>query len=402
LTPPAEPSFFTVEGKTEMRKRILLLIPIPKRVGLASICAAFLFFLAIVGTVCAQVIKVEGDVQGTHDPSIIQDGDTWYIFATATDPKRNGELPVRCSHDLHQWQFCGYVLPGIPDWIRKISPNTKNLWAPDISYFDGSYHLYYAYSAFGVNTSGIALLTNRTLDPKSPQYRWEDRGLVLESKASDDFNAIDPNFVVDSHGDAWLSFGSFWGGIKMRKLDRKTGKLATDDTKLYSLASRARPDNPPPPPPGLPANWQAIEAPFIIYRSDVDHSDAHSSDARDGGHYYLFVSFDLCCRGTKSTYKTMVGRAREVTGPYLDKTGKPMSGGGGSPLLVGNQLWLGPGGESVLLGKDRDILVFHAYDAATGRPSLQISTLGWKDGWPSAELEGNPEPAAPSKPEPSK
>jgi arabinan endo-1,5-alpha-L-arabinosidase len=340
-------------------------------------------------TAPAQVIPVEGEVQGTHDPSIIQDGDTWYVFGTATEHPRDGELPIRCSHDLHQWQRCGYVLSGIPDWIRKVSPKTKELWAPDISYFDGIYHLYYAYSAFGVNTSGIALLTNKTLDPKSPQYRWEDQGLVLESKASDDFNAIDPNLVLDAKGDAWLSFGSFWGGIKMRKLDRKTGKLSTGDTKLYSLAARARPDNPPPPPPGLPANWQAIEAPFIVHHGDVNHNDVSHSDQQNDGFYYLFVSFDLCCRGTKSTYKTMVGQAREVTGPYLDKTGKPMSEGGGSPLLVGNQRWLGPGGESVRMGKDRDILVFHAYDATTGRPSLQISTLAWKDGWPEAVLEGN-------------
>jgi arabinan endo-1,5-alpha-L-arabinosidase len=160
--------------------------------------------------------------------------------------------------------------------------------------------------------------------------------------------------------------------------------LATDDTKLYSLASRARPDNPPPAPPGLPSNWQAIEAPFIVL-----HGDAH-----DGDYYYLFVSFDLCCRGVKSSYRTMVGRSRAVTGPYLDKTGKPMSKGGGSPLLTANQRWLGPGGESVYLGKDRDILVFHAYDATTGRPSLQISTLTWKNGWPEAALEGNTVPAA--------
>ena len=346
----------------------------------------FLTLGAQTATAPAQVIHVEGEVQGTHDPSIIQEGDTWYVFGTATEHPRDGELPIRCSHDLHQWQRCGYVLPGIPDWIRKVSPRTKELWAPDISYFDGIYHLYYAYSAFGVNTSGIALLTNKTLDPKSSRYRWEDQGLVLESKASDDFNAIDPNLVLDAKGNAWLSFGSFWGGIKMRRLDRKTGKLSAAGTKLYSLAARARPDNPPPAPPGLPSNWQAIEAPFIV------HHGAKHGDDKKNGFYYLFVSFDLCCRGTKSTYKTMVGRAREVTGPYLDKTGKPMSEGGGSPLLVGNQRWLGPGGESVRMGEGRDILVFHAYDATTGRPSLQISTLAWKDGWPEAALEGNPEP----------
>jgi arabinan endo-1,5-alpha-L-arabinosidase len=321
-----------------------------------------------------QVVGVAGDVEGTHDPSIIKDGSSWYLFGTATERQRDGELPIRCSQDLHHWSRCGYVLPGIPQWIRTESPETKELWAPDISYFDGQYHLYYAFSAFGKNTSGIALLTNKTLDPKDAQFHWVDQGLVLQSKVGDDFNAIDPNLILDESGQAWLAFGSFWNGIKMRKLDRKTGKLSTEDTRLYSLASRERPDSPAAAPPGLPPNWQAIEAPFIV---------------QHGEYYYLFVSFDLCCRGTKSTYKTMVGRSRSVVGPYLDKNGKAMMEGGGSALLVGNSRWLGPGGESILRGQDGDIIVFHAYDGATGRPSLQISTLTWNDGWPSAALGGN-------------
>jgi arabinan endo-1,5-alpha-L-arabinosidase len=321
-----------------------------------------------------QVVSVAGDVEGTHDPSIAKEGHSWYVFGTATEPKRDGELPVRCSQNLHDWNRCGYVLPGIPAWIQKESPETKELWAPDISYFDGRYHLYYAFSAFGKNTSGIALLTNNTLDPKDSQFHWVDQGLVLQSNAGDDFNAIDPNLVLDQEGQAWLAFGSFWDGIKMRKLDRKTGKLSTEDTALYSLASRKRPENPAPPHVGLPPNWQAIEAPFIVHHGD---------------YYYLFVSFDLCCRGTRSNYKTMVGRSRSVTGPYVDKNSKSMMEGGGSPLLVGNSRWLGPGGESILLQKDRDIIVFHAYDATSGHPFLQISTLAWKDGWPSAALDGN-------------
>lgn len=159
----------------------------------------------------------------------------------------------------------------------------------------------------------------------------------------------------------------------MRKLDRKTGKLSSDDTKVYALASRYKPAHYDPAKPGLPPDYQAIEAPFIV---------------RHGDYYYLFVSYDLCCRGTKSTYHTLVGRSREVTGPYLDASGKKMSEGGATPLLDANQKWLGPGGESILLQKDGDIIVFHAYDSITGKPSLQISTLTWTDGWPHAALDG--------------
>jgi hypothetical protein len=210
-----------------------------------------------------QALKLRGDVEYTHDPSIAKDGDTWYLFGTANGPVRKGELPIRCSKDLHDWKLCGYVFDKIPEWITKESPKTKELWAPDVSYFNGEYHLYYAFSVFGKNTSGIALLTNTTLNPSRPDYHWVDRGLVLRSRAEDNFNAIDANLVIDSKGQPWLAFGSFWTGIKMRQIDPKTGLLSSSDIQLYSLASRKRPDNPPPNPPGLPGDWQAIEAPFI-------------------------------------------------------------------------------------------------------------------------------------------
>jgi len=349
------------------------------RLNFRALILAILFvqpFGARAGTLDEpRVFPVEGDVVGTHDPSIIKEGDTWYLFAT-TPPhlKIADQFPIRCSKDLVHWRVCGYVFPETPAWIKQESPNTKELWAPDISYFESKFHLYYAYSVFGVNTSGIALLTNKTLNPQSTDYRWVDEGLVLRSRAEDDFNAIDPNLILDDKGQAWLSFGSFWSGIKMRKLDRRTGKLSSEDTKIYSLASRHKPEQLGPPKPDLPPDYQAIEAPFIVHH---------------GEYYYLFVSYDLCCRGTKSTYRTMVGRSREVTGPYVDAEGKKMSEGAATPLLKGNQKWLGPGGESLLLQKDEDIIVYHAYDARTGIPSLQISTLTWTGGWPHAALDGD-------------
>jgi arabinan endo-1,5-alpha-L-arabinosidase len=324
----------------------------------------------------AEALAVEGDVEYTHDPAIAKDGDTWYLFATGNGPARKGEFPVRCSQDLHHWKLCGSVLDRIPDWIAKESPSTKELWAPDVSYFNGEFHLYYAFSVFGKNTSGIALLTNKALNPSSPDFHWVDKGLVLLSGAEDDFNAIDPNLVIDEKGQPWLAFGSFWTGIKMRQVDKQSGLLSSTDTKLYSLARRKRPENPEPNSPGLPGNWQAIEAPFIV---------------RHGDYFYLFVSFDMCCRGTRSNYKTMVGRSKNVTGPYVDANGTPMLDGGGTPVLLGNSRWLGPGGESLFQQKDGDIIVFHAYDAQTGHAFLQISTVAWVDGWPKAELEsGNP------------
>ena len=368
-----------------------------KRVGLLSL--ALMGASLAVAQKAPEALLLSGQFHGTHDPSIAEDHGKYYVFATGAafptrpdgsvppppsasdagekvvraDTRMLPQFPIRCSDDLHAWKRCGEVFPSIPQWIQKMSPTTKELWAPDISYFDGMFYLYYAFSAFGKNTSGIALAVNETLDQASPKYKWVDKGLVLRSFVQDDFNAIDPNLVLDDKGQAWLSLGSFWSGIKMRKLDRKTGLLSTADTKEYAIASRgAKADGPRN--PDLPPDTEAIEAPFVF---------------RHGGYYYLFVSWDLCCRGTKSTYRTMVGRSKNVTGPYVDKEGKNMEGGGGTGFLSANAIWLGPGGESLLHLKDQDLIVFHAYSAKDGHPALQISTLGWKDGWPEARLEGD-------------
>jgi arabinan endo-1,5-alpha-L-arabinosidase len=320
-----------------------------------------------------KAFSLHGDFAFTHDPSIAREGNTYYVFATGAAPG-GGQFAIRCSTNLTDWKLCGHVFDEIPSWIQQVSPKTKDLWAPDISYFAGKYHLYYAYSLFGVNTSGIALATNETLDPTSARYHWKDEGLVLKSIETDNFNAIDPNIVIDENKHPWLSFGSFWSGIKMRRIDAATGKLDPADSTLYALASRAKPETAAAAKPGLPPDWEAIEAPFIVHHKDF---------------YYLFVSFDLCCRGTHSTYRTMVGRAHHVTGPYVDAAGKPMLEGGATQLLAGNDRWVGPGGESVLERPEGDIIVFHAYDAQTGRPALQVSTLAWEKGWPHAALESS-------------
>ena len=305
-----------------------------------------------------EVLKLEGDISPIHDPAIIREDDTYYVFATNRFAGKL--LPIFCSQDLHHWKFCGHVFDSVPEWALREIPGARGIWAPDITYFNGKYLLYYSVSTFGSNHSAIGLITNQTLDPGSPNYRWVDEGQVVGSRREDDWNAIDPNSVVDANGDIWLAMGSFWGGIKMRKLDPKTGKLSREDTKLYSLASR-RPLEPP-----------AIEAPSIV---------------RHEKYYYLFVSFDLCCRGKDSSYKIMVGRSNKITGPYFDRDGKALGAGGGTLLMAGAGAWRGPGGQSVLLksGSDisgSDLLVFHSYNGATGKAALQISTIVWENGWP--------------------
>jgi arabinan endo-1,5-alpha-L-arabinosidase len=298
-----------------------------------------------------------------HDPAIIRQGDTFYVFATGGRRGR-GFVPILTSKDLHQWSSGGYVFEELPAWAPQEIPGTRGIWAPDISFFDGKYHLYYSVSTFGRNNSAIGLATNVTLDPNSPDYQWVDQGMVVRSReGEDDFNAIDGNIIVDKDTRVWLCWGSFWGGIMMKRIDPATGKLSDEDTKLYVLASRRRTgEHQTPPVTG------AIEAPFIILHDN---------------YYYLFVSFDFCCRGVDSTYNIRVGRSSEVTGPYVDRDGKAMTEGGGMLVIEATTPhWRGPGHEAVLQDASGDYLVFHAYDGSNGRSHLQISTIAWEDGWP--------------------
>jgi len=314
-----------------------------------------------------EMIPIEGDAGRVHDPVIIREGEWYYVFATGGS--------IRRSKDLRHWTACGRVFEKLPEWAAKEIPGVRGgYWAPDISFHNGVYRLYYSVSTFGKRDSALGLATNRTLDPGNPAYKWVDEGMVFRSHSEDDFNAIDPNLAVDQKGRHWLVFGSFWGGIKMRRIDPVSGKLSTEDTTLYTLAGRPRS---PKPDGGMTA--AAIEAPFIV---------------RHGSWFYLFVSFDYCCRGANSTYNVVVGRSRNITGPYLDVSGKPMAEGGGTRLTTGTSLWRGPGHQGLLLRKKGpDLMVFHAYDGATGRPALQISTVVWEHDWPRvAALPGDPLP----------
>lgn len=306
--------------------------------------------------------RLTGDLTPVHDPSIIKAGDTYYVFVTTS---REGQPPglihIRTSKDLVHWTRAGTVFPALPDWAKREIAGAKGIWAPDISYSGGQYRLYYSVSTFGSNHSAIGLATTPTLDPSAPGYGWRDQGAVIVSPGGGDYNAIDPAAYTDADGKAWLAFGSFWTGLKLIAIDPATGKRLASDTAIRPLARR--------PAPG------AVEAPVLI-----DH----------GGYHYLFASYDFCCRGANSSYYTVVGRAKAVTGPYLDHDGKPLMQGYGQVVLHAKLdptgRWRGPGHSAILHDGARDYIVYHAYDARNkGVPTLRIQSLGWTaDGWPVA------------------
>jgi arabinan endo-1,5-alpha-L-arabinosidase len=294
-----------------------------------------------------------------HDPVMARDGDAYYVFSTGPG------ITIYQSTDLEHWTWVGRAFDGEPDWARNVVPDFRgHLWAPDVVEQDGLFYLYYSVSAFGKNTSAIGVTINETLDPESPEYRWNDQGLVVESIPNrDHWNAIDPAIVEDENGDFWMSFGSFWSGIKLVKLDDDLIRLA-EPQEWHSLARRPGDPRDPAADPGS----GAIEAPYIF---------------RKDGWYYLFVSFDKCCRGMDSDYKIMVGRSKSVTGPYVDRKGTPMLQGGGTLVLEGNDNWVALGHNAAYTFDGKDYLVFHAYETADkAKQKLRILPIAWDDGWP--------------------
>lgn len=302
-------------------------------------------------------LTLSGSYAPIHDPDIIRAGSTYYVFGTS-QTSTSGQIPIHTSTDMLAWKASGNVFSSLPSWALTAVPSLTLIWAPNISYVNGKYLLYYACSSFGSNTSAIGLATNTTLDSTSSSYAWVDKGLVLSSSSTSNYNAIDPCHIVDLAGNHWLSFGSFWSGIKLVKLDSSTNKPPSGTLKLYSIARRP--------------SSTAVEAPYIIQRS---------------GYYYLFASFDYCCSGSSSTYYTVVGRSASITGPYVDSSGVSMANGGGTVILANNTSarYRGPGSCSILHNTDGQYYIaYHAYDSrSNGLATLRIAPLAWSNGWPT-------------------
>jgi len=293
---------------------------------------------------------------GMPDPAVIQaDDGSFYIFATGRG------LPIYHSDNLVDWKRVGRVFDGaVPDWAAERVPGTDGIWAPDIVKFNGVYFVYYCASTFGSQHSVIGVAKNKTLDINSPDYKWEDQGLVMESfPEKNNFNAIDPAAFQQADGRAFMVWGSFWTGVKSIELNPETGKILSDEPVISSVANR-------------PANGGAVEGAYMV---------------KHGEFYYLFVSFDSCCDGAESTYRVMVGRSKQPLGPYSDWNDTPMTNGGGTLVVRINVNWRGTGHNSVLTTDKGSWLVHHTYDTFNldKQRILQIRPLYWTDsGWPVA------------------
>ena len=314
------------------------------------------------------------DTPMVHDPVMAYENSTYYIFATGIG------IQKMTSTDRRSWTVSpDPVMSVIPKWTHDSVPGFRShIWAPDIIQWHGRWWLAYSCSTFGRNGSAIGLLSTRSL----ASALWEDEGcIVVSQEKRDNWNAIDPNFVIDDQDNPWLVWGSFWDGIQLARLDTTMhvakGEKSCTIARRYTLDSKAAkaalPINPNPPknPTSDYAGPNAIEAPFIF---------KHDS------WYYLFVSWDYCCQGSKSNYRVAVGRSKTIDGPYLDDKGIDMRYGGGNLFLEGDKKEYEAAGHCAAYHIDgQDIFICHGYSVAQKGTSVLIQRhLYWTaDGWPT-------------------
>ena len=291
-----------------------------------------------------------------HDPSIVRSEDGYALMVT------NNMLTLYTSEDAMSWKDHGKQMKSIPSWLKNYAPQMEDIWAPDLYYFGGEYRVYYTGSVMGKRSSGIGVMGSKAIFPSAEGFGWSDYGEVYHTVLADSYNSIDADVAEDADGNYWMVFGSWGTGIKMIKLDPKTGKRASDDNTLYELASRS---------------GKGEEGPSLI-----EHD----------GKYFLFTAWDVCCSmGSaseieKDTYHTRVGRADKITGPYLDKGGVNMMKAGGTVVLERYGRYYGPGGGEAFKDLNRIRFVHHYYDreaAYIGAPTLHVRDVVFnEENWP--------------------
>lgn len=318
-------------------------------------------FLFVFTCLChAQVVAPgQRDPLKVHDPStILAENGVYRFFATGMG------VNVICEQKNGDWtkETSLFALESLPSWHRDVVPeNRGHLWAPDIIKRGEEYFVYYSVSTFGKNLSAIGLAVGTTLDPKSPAWKWQDRGPVILSQKESRYNAIDPAiYFHEKDQRMWMTYGSFWDGIFLIELDPYTGLRKNTKTAPIRLADADQ-----------------IEAPFLCF-----HHNA----------FYLFVNTGLCCRGVESTYEIRVGRSTTIEGPYLDAEGKDMRDGGGSLVLGSSGKFIGPGHASILVREGKEFLVHHYYDAENqGNSRLRMLSMTWNDAqWPVVDTGAAP------------
>lgn len=293
-----------------------------------ALSTALAFALAASPALAADTLEGEPYI---HDPSTVTFSDgAWYTFGTGA-----GGL---VSTDGWTWHRGG-ERPG-------------GGVAPDVIHLGDRYYVAYAVGGGGMNgghASNIKVMWTHSLDPKSPQFGYHEVGTVASSDGHENCDAIDPAFLY-VNGHLWLSYGTYFGYIRMVELDPATGARLPGNNPVDIAID--------------------LEATALLYRD---------------GWYYLLGTQGTCCEGPNSTYNIRVGRSRDPLGPYLDDFGVPMLKGGGKLVWGAHDRHYGAGHFGLITLDDAVQKFSFHYESdmdRTGRSTLAINPLVWRDGWP--------------------
>ena len=291
------------------------------------------------------VYALDGQV-GIHDPStIVLSNGKFYVYGTGGTPLVSDD---------------GWT------WRAGVRPPRTGL-APDVIHIADRYYMYVASNPGGQPHAAIYMIWSKSLDPNSPDYKWEEGGLVVSTDGVEDANGIDPGAFLDpSTGRLWLTYGSYFGYIRIVELDPKTGMRIirkTTDPKTGKTVTTS---------PAFTNIAINCEASDMIYHD---------------GWYYLLATHGSCCRGSDSGYNIRMGRSKKPTGPFIDNIGIDMIQGGGKQLIGSGGRLIGAG-HFGLLDLGDGIMKFSMHWEADldrgGASVLDIRPLLWKDGWPVA------------------
>jgi arabinan endo-1,5-alpha-L-arabinosidase len=274
-----------------------------------------------------------------HDPAIVEENGIYYLFGTHRRCARSTDLvhwehfennlsrdPASLLADI--W----HIWPDQPE-----NPQLEgNTWAPDVIWNDvmRQWCMYLSVNGHEFR-SVIVLLTAAHLDGD-----WTYVGPVVYSGFTADnvartdvprvlgdaeahgdlsryqslkdtrINAIDAAPILCEHGELWMSFGSWFGGIWMFRLDPSTG--LRDYTVRYPLV----PDGSDPYYGVKVAGgyWNSGEGSYFV---------------RHGGWWYLFMSYGWL--GRTGGYQIRLFRSKNLIGPYADQNGNPAISNGEIP-----------------------------------------------------------------------
>lgn len=374
-----------------------------------------------------------------HDPSIVKDGSTYYVFGSHIEAAKSTNLRdwTRFSNGYAttnnvEFGSLSQNLQKAFAWAGEDLEDCKGgfaVWAPDVIWnpdfinpdgTKGAYLMYFCtsstykrsviayaaaqkiegpytfvdtliYSGF-TDTDSFATSDTKNVNRKYTSTNIDEliaAGEVTFNSAwfnKHDFNnqlypnAIDPTIYTDTDGRMYMCYGSWSGGIFTLEIDRSTGKCIHPQT-------------------GQTADGRMVdsyfgtkisggygksgEGPFIEYNADT-------------GYYYLWVTYG----GLFSTggYNMRVSRSKSPLGPFTDAAGRNMVLDSGSNLdsigvkVMGNYqfssttpAYMACGHNSVLRDDDGEwYLVYHArFDDGGEFHEVRVHSMKFSEaGWP--------------------